>query len=51
MTPDKMRRLTLAIVLGVLSPFPALVQAADAQCGHNASCKPVQGTGLCTYDS
>eukprot|EP00940_MAST-03C_sp_MAST-3C-sp2_P002433 g2433.t1 len=24
--------------------------AADA-CGENASCKPIQGTGLCTYDS
>merc|ERR1712162_877 len=22
----------------------------DAQCGTNASCKSIQGTGLCTYD-
>jgi len=25
-------------------------KAADAQCGTNASCKPIQGLGLCTYD-
>eukprot|EP00462_Mataza_sp_D1_P003169 CAMPEP_0175103112 /NCGR_PEP_ID=MMETSP0086_2-20121207/8871_1 /TAXON_ID=136419 /ORGANISM="Unknown Unknown, Strain D1" /LENGTH=134 /DNA_ID=CAMNT_0016378117 /DNA_START=20 /DNA_END=424 /DNA_ORIENTATION=- len=23
---------------------------ADAQCGTNASCKPISGVGLCTYD-
>merc|ERR1712072_62374 len=22
----------------------------DAQCGTNASCKSIQGTGICTYD-
>ncbi|KAL1524679.1 hypothetical protein AB1Y20_019565 [Prymnesium parvum] len=25
-------------------------RAADAQCGTNASCKPIQGLGICTYD-
>ena len=25
-------------------------KAADAQCGSNASCKSIQGTGICTYD-
>jgi len=25
-------------------------KAADAMCGTNASCKPIQGTGICTYD-
>jgi C1A family cysteine protease len=25
-------------------------KAADAQCGTNASCKPIQSVGLCTYD-
>ncbi|GAB5368550.1 hypothetical protein AAMO2058_001329000 [Amorphochlora amoebiformis] len=24
--------------------------ADDAQCGSNASCKPIQGLGICTYD-
>lgn len=28
----------------------ASLRAGDAQCGTNASCKPIQGTGLCTYD-
>ena len=23
----------------------------DDQCGENASCKPIQGQGVCTYDS
>jgi hypothetical protein len=25
-------------------------QAADAQCGTDASCKAISGTGICTYD-
>jgi C1A family cysteine protease len=25
-------------------------KAADAQCGTNASCKAIQGAGICTYD-
>jgi C1A family cysteine protease len=25
-------------------------KAADAQCGTNASCKPISGLGICTYD-
>jgi hypothetical protein len=25
-------------------------EAADAQCGDSASCKPISGTGICTYD-
>jgi len=25
-------------------------KAADAQCGTNASCKAIQGVGICTYD-
>lgn len=25
-------------------------QAADAQCGANATCKAISGTGICTYD-
>lgn len=25
-------------------------RVADAQCGTNASCKPISGVGLCTYD-
>ena len=25
-------------------------KAADAQCGTNASCKAIQGNGICTYD-
>ena len=28
----------------------ASLRAGDAQCGKNASCKAIQGTGLCTYD-
>ena len=26
------------------------LRAGDAQCGTNASCKAVSGTGICTYD-
>jgi hypothetical protein len=26
------------------------LRAGDAQCGANASCKAIQGTGICTYD-
>lgn len=28
----------------------ASLRAGDAQCGTHASCKAIQGTGLCTYD-
>ena len=36
----------------VCSPSPSIrdQKAADAACGAAASCKPVQGRGLCTYD-
>jgi hypothetical protein len=36
----------------VCSPTLPIVDqlAADAQCGVDASCKPIQGTGICTYD-
>lgn len=27
-----------------------LVCASNTTCGHNATCKPIAGTGLCTYD-
>ena len=26
-------------------------KVADAACGAGASCKPIQGTGICTYDN
>merc|ERR1711881_275451 len=28
----------------------ASLRAGDAACGQNASCKSIQGTGVCTYD-
>jgi len=28
----------------------ASLRAGDAQCGEKASCKAIQGTGICTYD-
>ena len=38
----------------VCSPSAAIAiadqHAADAMCGAGASCKPIQGQGLCTYD-
>ena len=36
----------------ICSPTAAIAdqEAADAQCGKNASCKPIQTVGICTYD-
>lgn len=32
-------------------PTPGLrVKRTDEQCGENASCKGISGTGICTYD-
>jgi len=32
------------------SSKPSMLRAGDAQCGANASCKAISGTGICTYD-
>jgi KDEL-tailed cysteine endopeptidase len=32
------------------STKPSALRAGDAQCGAKASCKPISGVGLCTYD-
>merc|ERR1712146_72323 len=35
----------------ICSPDTDITEAEDAQCGTNASCKPIQTVGICTYDS
>ena len=29
---------------------PSNLRAGDSECGDKASCKPIQGVGICTYD-
>jgi hypothetical protein len=34
----------------ICSPTTVIKKVADAQCGAHGSCKPFQGTGICTYN-